>query len=146
MKERYEKGYNMAGNGDAKPRRGMEMPTPDGVQLSSYERHLLAELEARAETQDPLLAARLRHQPWGHVSRVIRRVAAPAASRWAALGACAGGLVLVVAAVAGGVWLAVPAVALLVAGGCGIGASLRTRFLPAGGDSTPASPSTTPGG
>jgi hypothetical protein len=123
----------------------MEMPTPDGVQLSAYERHLLAELEARASMQDPLLDARLRRPPWDRALGALGRWWTPALSRRAGPLAIVAGVVLVVAAVSAGVWLSVPAVALLVAGGCGIGSTLKARFLPAGGDSATASPTTTPG-
>ncbi len=101
------------------------MSTRDEVTLSPHERQLLGRLEARARTDDPGLAVRLRGRPGTGLFDVWRRC------RAAGLGASVGplvllaGLVVTVVAVTSVVWLSILGVALCVVGGCGIGFSVR---------------------
>jgi hypothetical protein len=137
----------MSGNRDSESPKGSEVPSPDSVHLSAYERHVLAELESRARLQDPALAIRLRRAVWQHVAGRLGRWPGPARTgRWFGPTALVAGLVLVVVALSVSAAVAVPGVGLLVAGGYRLGIGVRARLQPAGDGSHPASPRAPAGG
>ena len=104
------------------------MSTRDEVSLSAQERQVLANLEARAHSDDPALAARLRGRRWRAVIGRSRDWHPPELAPWVGPLALGIGLMLTLIAVVSVVWLSVLGVGLAVAGGCVIGKDLRERF------------------
>lgn len=113
------------------------MSTRDEVSLSSEERQSLAHLEARAKTDDPALAARLRGRTGRAILARWRKRRPVHMAAWVGPALVLLGLVLAVVAVSSAVWLSVVALALCVGGGCGIGMSVRERISAKKDRSTP---------
>jgi hypothetical protein len=108
--------------------RGTEMSTRDQVSLSTQERQLLAHLEARARTDDPALAARLRGRTGRAVVARWTDLRAPEMASWVGGVVFVLGLLVTVVAVTSVVWLSVLGLALCVVGGCRLGVSLRDHL------------------
>lgn len=117
----------MADKDDRKSQRGGDMSTRDGVSLSAHERHLLADLEARAAGDDPALASRLRSRRWSAILGRLGGRRRPQVGLPGAIALVVSGLALTVLAVAAGVWLAVFGIAATTAGGYVIGDRLSGR-------------------
>lgn len=117
-----------AEKGDRDADRGTEMSTRDEVSLSSQERQLLAHLEARARSDDPALAARLR----GRTSQALlarwRERQLPHLPNWAGPVLVLVGLVITVVALTTVVWFSILGLAMCVAGGCAVGVVVRERI------------------
>lgn len=120
------------------------MSTRDRVPLSAYERRLLARLEAQAEDEDPSLAIRLRGRTWVHLLPRLRAWRLPTASPWMGAAGAVCGLIVTLVAAATWVWLGVVGIALLVAGGCGIAATVRERLEDSAGGARPSGSPRTP--
>ncbi|MGH9077372.1 MAG: DUF3040 domain-containing protein [Acidimicrobiales bacterium] len=103
------------------------MSTRDEVSLSSNERQLLAQLEARARSDDPSLAARLRGRRRAALVARWREIAPGSVPGWTGPVAVVAGLLVTLVALSGVIWLSVLGLALCVAGGCRVGISVRDR-------------------
>ena len=111
----------MSADGDGRPTRG-------GEGLTSHERDLLAELEARARQDDPDLDTRLqvrrRFQAASHLPHWNYSVIKPASWNpadmplWLAAVGAALGLAGLFLAVSSAVWLSIPAIIVFAAGFC----------------------------
>lgn len=104
------------------------MSTRDEVSLSAEERQVLAHLEARARTEDPALAARLRGRRWRAIVDRTSDWHLPAYTPAVGPLVFVIGLAITVFAITSGIWLSVLGIALTVVGACAMGASLRERL------------------